>query len=110
MLFDTDGNITIVLQEKVSLQTFLDNLREAYPRFKNNHLIVNLFSLGKLTTDDVLEFLEISNEHRASGKSFVLVSDALSYNDLPDEICAVPTLQEARDMIEMEEIERDLDL
>ncbi len=110
MLFDTDGNITIVLQEKVSLQTFLKNLKEAYPRFRKNHLIINLFSLGKLGTDDILEFLELSNSHRAEGRSFVLVSDTLSYNDLPDEICAVPTLQEARDIVEMEEIERDLDL
>ena len=27
---------------------------------------------------------------------------------MPDEICVVPTLQEAHDIIEMEDIERDL--
>ncbi|CAN0606593.1 unnamed protein product, partial [Ectocarpus sp. 12 AP-2014] len=41
-------------------------------------------------------------------QSFVLVSDKVSYDDVPEEINLVPTLQEARDVVEMEEIERDL--
>jgi len=32
----------------------------------------------------------------------------LSYDEVPEEISVVPTLQEAKDLIEMEEIERDL--
>lgn len=110
MIFDTDGNTTIVFQEKVSLQTFLKNLREAYPKIENDHLILNLFSFESLNANDVLEFLELSNTHRAGGKSFVLVTPVLAYDDVPDEICVVPSLQEARDIVEMEEIERDLEL
>ena len=110
MIFDKEGNTTVVFQEKVSLQKFLDNFREAYPRLRNDHLILNLFSFGKLSTSDVMEFLELSNRHRAGGKSFVLVTSAISYEHVPDEICVVPTLKEARDVIEMEEIERDLEL
>lgn len=74
----------------------------------HDHLIVNLFTFKNLSTNDVLVFLELSNAHRKRGKSFVLVSDKLNFEDLPDEIIVVPTLQEARDIIEMEEIERDL--
>ena len=110
MIFDKEGNTTVVFQENVSLEKFVQNFREAYPRLKNDHLILNLFSFGKLTTSDVLEFLELSNEHRARGKSFVLVTNAISYEHVPDEISLVPTLKEARDVIEMEEIERDLEL
>ena len=110
MIFDTDGNTTTVFQEKVSLATFLSNLREAYPKLRSNNLIINLFSFESLRTGDLLEFLEISNGHRASGKSFVLVSDAVNFSEIPDEICVVPTLREAGDLVEMEEIERDLDL
>ena len=110
MIFDRDGSTTLVLQEKVSLREFLKNLEEAYPKLKNDHLILNLFSFDKLRPEDLLEFLPLSDRHRASGKSFVLVSDSLSYDDIPDEISLVPSLQEARDLIEMEEIERDLDL
>jgi len=110
MIFDRDGNTTIVLQEKASLATFLKNLKQAFPKLKNDHLILNLFSFGNLTTSDLLEFMELSNTHRGNGKSFVLVSSAVSPDDIPEEISMAPTLQEARDIIEMEEIERDLDL
>lgn len=110
MIFDRDGNTTIVLQEDVSLPTFVKNLTAAYPKLKNDHLIINLFSFDRLNQGDILEFLDLSNTHRSGGKSFVLVTEALSYDDIPDEISLVPSLQEARDIIEMEEIERDLDL
>lgn len=110
MIFDTDGSTTIVFQEKTTLSTFLKNMNEAYPKLKNNHIIVNLFSFSKLQSSDVLEFLQLSNMHRKSNKSFVLVTDKVSYDDVPDEICVVPSVQEARDIIEMEEIERDLEL
>ncbi len=110
MIFDKDGNITIVFQEKTSLQTFLKNLNGAYSKLKNENIIVNLFSFSNLTANDILEFLELSNKHRGNRKSFVLVTDKVSYEDIPDEINLVPTIQEAKDLIEMEEIERDLDL
>jgi hypothetical protein len=110
MIFDKDGNTTIVLQEKASLSAFLKNLQQAYPKLKNDHLILNLFSFGTLSTSDLLEFMELSNTHRGNGKSFVLVSNAVAPDDIPEEISMAPTLQEARDIIEMEEIERDLDL
>lgn len=97
-------------QEKTDLATFLGNLVAAYPKLKNDNLILNLFSFGTLSPGDLLEFLDLSNAHRAGGRSFVLVSDQISYTEVPDEISLVPTVQEARDLIEMEEIERDLDL
>ncbi|WKB81609.1 ribonuclease Z [Cellulophaga lytica] len=108
MVFDKDGTTTIVDQENISLAKFLENLNNAYEKIKNDNIIVNLFSFSVLTSSDVLEFLDLSNMHRASNKSFVLVTNKVSYDDVPEEICVVPTVQEARDIIEMEEIERDL--
>ena len=110
MIFDKQGNITMVLQEKITLPKFVQNLIKAYPKIKNDHLIINLFSFAKLSTGDLLEFLDLSNRHRGANKSFVLVTNKVNYEDVPDEICVVPTIQEAKDIIEMEEIERDLGL
>ena len=110
MIFDKEGNITTVLQENISLTGFMGNLKKAYPKIKDDHIIVNLFSFSKLDTGDILEFLDLSNTHRGANKSFVLVTDKISYEDVPDEICVVPSIQEAKDIIEMEEIERDLGL
>ena len=108
MIFDKEGNTVTVLQENISLNKFLENLTKAYPKIKSDHIIVNLFTFSRLSTNDLLEFLQLSNKHRGAGTSFVLVTDEISYEDLPDELCVVPTRQEAMDIIEMEEIERDL--
>lgn len=110
MVFDKDGNTTVIFQEKTSIRIFLENLNKAYCDIKHDHIILNLFSFSRLSANDVLEFLEISNIHRASGKSFVLVTDKVTYDDTPDELSIVPTIREAKDFIEMEEIERELDL
>ena len=110
MIFDKEGNITTVLQENITLSDFVQNLIKAYPKIKNDHIIVNLFSFAKISTGNILEFLDLSNKHRGAGKSFVLVSDKVNYDEVPDEVCVVPTIQEAKDIIEMEEIERDLGL
>ncbi|WP_420322153.1 ribonuclease Z [Flagellimonas sp.] len=108
MIFDKEGTTTIVFQEKTSLSTFMENLKKAYPKLKHDNIVVNLFSFSKLTANDILEFLEISNSHKSNKKSFVLVTDKVVYDEIPEEISVVPTIQEAKDIIEMEEIERDL--
>lgn len=110
MIFDADGSTTIVFQEKTTLSIFLKNLKDAYPKIKGNNIIVNLFSFSELKADDILEFLQLSEIHNNAKKSFVLVTDKVSYEEVPDSISVVPTIQEAHDLIEMEEIERDLDL
>ena len=108
MIFDKKGTTTTVFQEDIELAAFLENLNASYQKIQNDHLIINLFSFDELSASDVLEFLALSNTHRGANKSFVLVTDKVAYDEVPDEIVVVPTLQEARDIIEMEEIERDL--
>ncbi|EAR01893.1 hypothetical protein [Maribacter sp. HTCC2170] len=110
MIFDKEGTTTIIFQEDISLQEFLKNLDKNYLKVKNDNVIINLFSFSELSAGDILEFFQISNKHRGFKKSFVLVTDKVSFDEVPDEICVVPTIQEAKDIIEMEEIERDLDL
>ena len=108
MIFDKDGNISIITQEKVSIVELVKKLNVIYSRFKNDNIIVNLTSLKTLTTQDVVEFLDISNQHRKAKYSFIIVTDKIKLEDIPDELVIVPTMQEAYDIIEMEEIERDL--
>jgi len=110
MILDREGNIAIVLQENISLNVFIDNYKEIYPKIMNDHIILNLFSFSKLDAGDVLEFMELSDAHRKSKRSFVLVTDKVSYEEVHDRICVVPTIQEAKDIIAMVEIERELEL
>lgn len=108
MVFNNEESQIIISQENISIDIFLQNLEKEYPKLKNDNLVVDLLGFTKLTPYNVLSFLEISNRHKKNGKSFVLVSAKVSYDDVPEEINLVPTLQEARDVVEMEEIERDL--
>ncbi len=108
MIIDQNGNISIITQEKATVIELVKKLQALYPKFKNNNIIVNLTTLKPLQAQDIVEFLELSNTHRADKHSFVIVNDKLNLNEVPDEIIVVPTLQEAYDIIEMEDMERDL--
>ena len=108
MIFDKNGNTSIITQEKESIIEFVKKLEVLYERFKHNNVIVNLTTLNKVTLQDIVEFLQISNRHRKAKHSFVIVTNKINVDQTPDEIVVVPTMQEAYDVIEMEDIERDL--
>ncbi|WP_456442669.1 ribonuclease Z [Psychroserpens sp.] len=108
MIFDKNGNTTIITQEKASIIELVKKIDVLYERFKNNNIIINLTTLEKVKRSDIVEFLQISNKHRKAKHSFVIVTNKANLDDSPDEIVVVPTLQEAYDIIEMEDIERDL--
>jgi hypothetical protein len=109
MIFDKQDNITIITQEKTSIVELVKKLDVLYDRFKSDNVIICLTSLKPILLNEIIEFLNISNAHRASKQSFVIVSDKVNLSEMPDELVIVPTLQEAFDIIEMEEIERDLE-
>ena len=108
MILDQNGNTSIITQEKATVIELVKKLQTLYPKFKNNNIIVALTSLQALTKDDIVEFLQISKTHRTAKHSFVVVSDKIDLDSVPDDIIVVPTIQEAYDIIEMEVMERDL--
>lgn len=108
MIIDQKDNTSIITQEKATIIELVRKIQSLYPKFKGNNMIISLTSLRPLILEDILEFLELSNLHRKAKNSFVIVTDKIDMNTVPDEIIVVPTLQEAFDIIEMEEMERDL--
>lgn len=110
MIFDKQGNTTVVTQEAVSIQTFLQRFEEVYPRLKNDNVILNLLSISNISAKDLLALLPFNKTHQKAKKSFVIVSSTVNFNEVDDALVVVPTLQEAYDIVEMDEIERDLDL
>lgn len=108
MIINQEENTSIITQEKATIVELVKKLETLYPRFENHNIVIKLSSLEKITLPSIIEFLRVSNKHRTAKKSFVVVTDAINANETPDEIIVVPTLQEAFDIIEMEEIERDL--
>ncbi len=108
MIIDQDGTISIITQEKSTIIELVNKIQALYPKIQNNNIIITLSSLKALGVQDIVEFLELSNTHRATKHSFVIVSNQIDLDVVPDDIVVVPTIQEAYDSIEMEEMERDL--
>jgi len=108
MIIDTNENITIITQEKATVIELVKKMEALYPKFEKQNLVVRLSGIKDLVLGDIIEFLHLSNKHRGAKKSFVIVNDSFNLDEAPDELMVVPTTQEAFDIIEMEEMERDL--
>ena len=100
---------TVLEDEYNDVANFASYLNKKIPQaFKNENIVVNLLKYNNLSQDEILLFLPLSNTHRSQKKSLVFVNKSITIDEIPDEIVVVPTLQEAGDIIEMEEIERQL--
>jgi hypothetical protein len=110
MKINAHDNFVVVKENSNDLENFVFLLKPLLPiQLKDKNLIIDLLDNKLISLKDLLLFKNISDAHKEANKSFVIVNDALNANSLPEEIMVVPTLQEAEDMIEMEEIERELE-
>ncbi len=109
MIFSKKENISILTQERATIPQLVEKINQSYKKIKNDNIVVNLATIRKVSINDVIEFLLISNIHREANHSFVIVNDSINLDETPEDLVVVPTLQEAFDIIEMEEMERDLE-
>ncbi|MGO3181999.1 MAG: ribonuclease Z [Aequorivita sp.] len=100
----------VVLEdEKDDIKDFASFIETQVPkRYKGQNVVLNLLKYQSLELPELLQFIKTSTIHRKTKHSFVIVNDAINIDDVPVEMTVVPTLHEAEDIIEMEEIERDL--
>lgn len=77
-------------------------------QLQQDNLVLNLMEHEAIAMEDLMLFLPVSNSHRSGKKSFVIVNTAFSIDEIPEEILVVPSLREAEDWIQMEEMEREL--
>ncbi|HUH26518.1 MAG TPA: hypothetical protein VLY87_07810 [Flavobacterium sp.] len=96
----------VIKKSSETLEDFSKKIKEQYRSFVNKNMIVDL-SDEEVRPSTVLLFEETAREQMTNKKSFVIVAD-IDFDEIDDAIIVVPTLQEAFDIIEMEEIERDL--
>lgn len=108
MKVEEKGHTVTIKDTQGDLVSFAKKVDAEYNSFKNRNIILDISHGKGVSLKDVLTFLSLSNRHRKSKKSFVIVVDDFDFNDAPEEMIVVPTLLEAHDIIEMEEIERDL--
>lgn len=102
------GSYKILEDERDDVKDFASFLERRYDIFEDDNVVIDILKYGELSLDELLYFLNLSNKHRMKKKSFVIANDAINIDNVPEELLVVPTLQEAEDVIQMEEIERDL--
>lgn len=104
------NNYTILADDRGDARDFALFLEHVVPakEFEKGNLVIDLLKYQDLTLEDLICFLKLSNYQRGGKLSYVLVNKDIDYDIVPDEMIVVPTLQEAQDIIQMEEIERDL--
>lgn len=88
---------------------FRNLVKGQYKNMHQQNIVVDLSLLKNLQSNHIMEFSELSVYNKETvNKSFVMVVGTMDIDALPDQISTAPTLQEALDLIDMEEIERDL--
>lgn len=108
MKVEQKGHTTTIKNTQFNTAEFYQKLNQAYGTYKSQNLIIDLSSDKEITMADIKLFLELAKTHKKEKKSLVLVVSDINHNDVPAKLTVVPTLLEAHDIIEMEEIERDL--
>lgn len=88
---------------------FRNQVKAHYKNMHQQNIVVDLSKVTEIDPVHVLEFSELSvyNKEQVK-KSFVIVVGHMKVDALPENISVAPTLQEALDLVDMEEIERDL--
>jgi len=108
MKVDQKGHTIILKDTQGELKYFIEKVLENYHSFKGQNIILDFSRLNNIQKADLKSFNELLSQQEKNKKSLVIVSEGLDYNDIPEKYNVVPSLLEAHDLIEMDEIERDL--
>lgn len=91
-----------------NIKNFITKLRTSLHELKSEHLMITFSEEFNNNTEGFLLFLEIANQKKIEKTSFVIVHKIENTDDYPEDFNIVPTLTEAKDIIAMEAMERDL--
>ena len=105
-----ENTVTITYEQSDTIgRSFLDEIKLKYKNFFFKNIILDLSPMKNLLSKHIKDFIELAIYHKQfNNKSFVVVTGPISLKLLPDGINVVPTINEAIDTIEIEDIERDL--
>ena len=108
MKVDTKGHTITIKDTEGVVTKKKKKVTNQYASFKDFNLILDVSNDKTVDIASIKLFLPLANAHKKAKKSLVIVADAIDFNAVPQTITVVPSLLEANDIIEMEEIERDL--
>ncbi|WP_320815773.1 ribonuclease Z [Flavobacterium sp.] len=108
MKVEQKGHITIIRETKGDVIAFVENISNQHSTFSKQNLILDITHDSSIKLGDLNIFKELSKKHLKLKKSLVIVAENIDFDKVPNSITVVPSILEAHDIIEMDEIERDL--
>ena len=101
-------NYTLISSDEDSFKEFQKSVFKKINDFDKNHLIIQISEELSIDKKDFLLFLKIAEQKKENGTSFVVLNSSVNADDFDENLNIVPTLQEAQDILKMENIEREL--
>jgi hypothetical protein len=108
MKVDQKGHTVCIKDTQGDLVSFLLKVIHEYKSFEKHNIIIDIKMYKEVSVKELNSFLPLSKMHKKSKKSFVIVTSESDFNAVSAKLAVVRSLQEAHDIIEMGEIERDL--
>ena len=108
MKVNAKGHTVCIKDTKGDMVLFLAKVTNEYKTFENLNIIIDIRAYKNISLEVITSFLPLSKIHKKAKKSFVIATSDLDYNAISDKLTVVRSLLEAHDIIEMDEIERDL--
>ena len=108
MIVEHKEDQTVIKDAHDNIDSFSEDLLNELTDFKDQNVIIDLTHNSNITSTSIKQFVSISKLHKKNNKSFVIVANTIDYKSVPVSLTLVPTILEAHDIINMEEIERDL--
>lgn len=108
MKVDQKGHTTIIKDTQNDVASFVQKVTNEYHAFQSQNLILDISNDKAFSIKDLAYFKDLAKNHKKAKKSLIIVSDVVDFNKVPNYLNVVPSILEAHDMIEMDEIERDL--
>lgn len=97
----------ILYSENDSDNNLISSLTKEIKVHSSDNVIVDVSGL-ELSEKTLLELNKLSDSHKENGMSFVTVVAGISPEEVEETFIICPTLQEAEDLIVMENLEREL--
>ena len=108
MKVEQKGHTVSIKDTQGDLVSFLTKVTHEYKSFEKFNIIIDIRMHKDLLVATIESFLPLSKMHKKAKKSFVVVTSEIDFNAVSEKLAVVRSLLEAHDIIEMEEIERDL--
>ena len=100
--------ITIATPENETTEQVVSSILAFAESGITTHLILNLLAVEDVNVKELKSFKPVATLYKKAKKSLIVVCKDIDFTAAPAYLNVVPTIMEANDIIDMEDIERDL--